>query len=127
MGQFPVIVDVNNNIIPRKIEENFSLGIDYALTTLTIDTGVITAGHYNNYLVAVETGATDDLATISGGTKGQKLLLMAADDAETVVVKHGTGNIYLSGAADFSLDSDKDYIELFYTGSLWVGAGVSVA
>jgi len=98
-------------------------------TELTISGGIITITAITSYH-SVDTesdAASDDLDTISGGIEGMLLFICAEDDARTVVVKHGTGNILLSGAADFSLDSSSDICWLFYNGSNWVGQGISIA
>ena len=87
------------------------------LTDQTIASGVI---RYSSGSILVETegaAASDDLDTINIGTlvKGEDLLfLRAKDDTHTVVVKHNTGNIFLAGAADFSLDSKYDLLILRY-------------
>jgi hypothetical protein len=59
--------------------------------------------------------ATDDLDTISGGGTGNMIVLSAASDARTVVLKDNTGNLRLAG--DFSLDALTDRIVLINTGA----------
>ncbi len=96
-----------------------------AATTLTIATGVVTATQ-SSHAIDTEAGAgSDDLDTISGGAAEQILIIRAANDARTVVVKHGTGNIFLTGAANFSLDDSKDRLMLQKMGSNWheIGRG----
>jgi len=67
------------------------------------------------YTIDTEGGAgSDDLATINGGVEGQKVYIQAANDARTVVVKAGTGNIYMR--TDFSLDNTKDKLVLLNIG-----------
>lgn len=86
--------------------------------TVTIASGAITA---TRSYVAVDTesaASTDDLASISGGQEGDLLILKAAHDARTVVLKDGSGNLQLSG--DFSLDSVHDRILLQCGGSQWL-------
>lgn len=81
-------------------------------TSNTISGGVITV---TSSYVEVDTeaaAATDDLDTINGGDIGDILILEAANDARDVVVKNGTGNIYLSSAADKTLDDGKDKLML---------------
>ena len=63
--------------------------------------------------VSVDTeasAASDDLDTINGGALGQTLILRASNNARTVVVKDGTGNIELAG--DFELTQIRDCIFL---------------
>ncbi len=88
-----------------------------AATELTIAGGVITRTRFNHTVDTQGDAGTDDLDTINGGVSGMLLLLQAANDARTVVVKNGTGNIHLP--ADFSLDSNEDTILLLYNGTAW--------
>lgn len=81
-------------------------------TTKTISAGVITVTSSYTEVDTEASAATDDLDTINGGNVGDILILEAANDARTVVVKHGTGNIYLSGAGDRTLDDGKDKVML---------------
>lgn len=110
-------LDANNKAVANAL-----LNTGSAATTLTIATGIITAAGRMIYKVDTEAAAaTDDLDTISGGVAGDMLILMAANDARTVVVKHATGNILLHGAADFSLDHTADKQLLWFDGSNWLG------
>jgi hypothetical protein len=72
---------------------------------LTIASGVITVTHLLHRIDTEGAGATDDLATINGGTARQILILEPVSSSRDVTVKHGTGNIFLTGAADFLLDN----------------------
>lgn len=94
-----------------------------AASTLPIASGVVTATQSSHSIDTESAAASDDLDTISGGAGEQILIIRAANDAHTVVVKHGTGNIYLTGAADFSLDHSKDRLMLQKFGSDWVEIG----
>jgi hypothetical protein len=83
---------------------------------LTIATGAITITR-SYHIVDTENGdASDDLATINGGLDGLRLVLRAADNDNTVVVKDGTGNIIT--ASDCSLTHTQDTIELIYDATL---------
>lgn len=93
---------------------------------LTIASGVITVTASAHPVLNQSAAASDDLDTISGGTIGDTLMLFANDDAQTVVVKHGTGNIFLDSALDKSLDNSKDVISLYNRdGTNWVQTGFS--
>ena len=46
------------------------------------------------------------------------LILRAANNSRTVVVKDNTGNLKLT--ADFSLDNANDALVLIYSGSNWL-------
>jgi hypothetical protein len=87
---------------------------------LTISGGVVTI---NQSLTSIDTesdAASDDLETILGGVEGDFLLLKAENTARTVVIKHGTGNIYSNSGADFSLDSTEKIALLIYNGTNWI-------
>lgn len=92
-------------------------------TKKTIVTGAI---YMDQCIHAVDTeaaAATDDLDTVNGGTETDTLVLVAENDARTVVVKHGTGNIRLDGSVDFALDSQYDTLTLIRRGSSWLEIG----
>ncbi len=85
---------------------------------LTIASGAITATRSYISVDTESTAATDDLDTINGGAEGDLLIIRAADDAHTVVLKDGTGNLKLAG--DCALDSVHDRITLQHDGVNWV-------
>lgn len=75
-------------------------------TELTISGGAIT-GTQSTHTVDTETdAATDDLDTINLPTSVNVVWLKAADGGRAVTVKHGTGNIVTSSAADFVLPAN---------------------
>lgn len=88
--------------------------------TLTIAAGAITIDGHEYYSVDTESAAaTDDLDTINGATYiGQRLTLVAANGARTVVCKDATGNLQLN--ADFSLDNTQDTITLVWNNGNWL-------
>jgi hypothetical protein len=65
-------------------------------------------------------GASDDLNTITGGVSGQRLVLIAANGARSVVIKHNVDNIKCPGAADITLAEDTDMVELIKYGTTWI-------
>jgi hypothetical protein len=83
---------------------------------LTIASGVITADRSYHVVDTEAAAASDDLATINAVADGQRLVLRAANDGRTVVIKDGTGNIQCAG--DFSLNNTQDTIELIYDSTL---------
>lgn len=88
-------------------------------TAVTISGGAITAVAAN-LAINTEAGAsTDNLDTINGGADGLIIILSAADDTKTVVVKHGTGNISLASGDDLLLDDSNKTVMLIYRGSQW--------
>lgn len=46
-------------------------------------------------------------------------------DTYTITVKHGTGNIWLSGAQDITLDESTDHLMLIWNGTWWCNIGGS--
>ncbi|MDX0499012.1 hypothetical protein GOC68_22485 [Sinorhizobium medicae] len=59
--------------------------------------------------------ATDNLATINGGTDGQVVAFTTTSDARDVVLKHNTGNIFLKGAVDRTLGTINDIVVLMFS------------
>jgi hypothetical protein len=102
--------------------------IDFSdFSELTIASGAITVTQACHTVDTQGDAASDDLDTINGGTNGMLLFIRPENDARTVVVKHGTGNIWISGGADVTLDDVRDLIALVYDGTKWSdlgGAGV---
>lgn len=91
-------------------------------TTLTIASGVVTMTQ-GYHLIAAESATSDDLDTISVSSAlnlgtYRPILIIQADTGDTITVKHGTGNIVLNSAADFSLTAAKALM-LFYNGTNW--------
>lgn len=95
----------------------FNAGAD---TTLTIAAGVISVVSSKHQVETEGAAASDDLDTINGGGDGDILVIRAEDSAHTVVVKHGTGNIYLAGSNDQSLTHVRDTLTLLcVSGTEW--------
>ena len=92
-----------------------------APTELTIAIGAITVTQTFHTVDTEGDAASDDLDTINGGSDGRLIVLKPINDARTVVVKHNTGNIWLQGKADISLDDISDGLMLVYsaTDSKW--------
>lgn len=98
-------------------------GADDIQFDLTIASGVITVGR-SACKLSLETeaaGATDDLDTITATFPfvGQVLILRTNDSSHDVVVKHNTGNIFLAGAADFTMANTSHSIALLWSGTRW--------
>jgi hypothetical protein len=87
--------------------------------------GAVTVTQMRHKVDTFENAASDDLVTLNGGTTVDMVVLRAEADARTIVVKHGTGNIWLQGKADISLDDLEDGILLFWdsTNSKWFDIG----
>lgn len=96
-----------------------------AAAVLTIATGAITIIAGYNTVDTEAAAASDDLDTINGGRGGDIYVFSPANAARTVVAKHGTGNLNLSGGADFTMDEDDDFLMLLLVGATWQEIGRS--
>lgn len=92
---------------------------------LTIADGAITVTQFRHTVDTEGDAGSDDLATINGGASASIIVLRAENDGRTVVVKHNTGNIWLLGGADITLDDVEDGILLIWdaTNSMWFSVG----
>lgn len=91
-----------------------------AATELTIATGAVTITQSVHTIDTEADAASDDLDTISGGATGDVIYLRAANDARTVVLKNGTGNILTYSSSDITLDEDHKVVMLIYNGTNWL-------
>jgi hypothetical protein len=110
-------IGANGATRPRDVFVGGNLNLG-ATTELTIASGVITITRSYHRIDTESDGASDDLDTISGGITGDTLVLRAENDARTVVVKDGTGNIQTAG--DCTLDNVQDTITLIFDGTNWL-------
>lgn len=98
--------------------------------SLGISTVAVISGDTLNVqssFVRVDTEAAaagDNLATINtdGVPAGTILVIRPFDSARNITVKHGTGNIYLNGAADLNLNNIRDQLMLICQGNYWTSA-----
>ena len=90
-----------------------------SLIELTIVSGVVTVTK-PIHLLDGET-SPDDLDTINGGWIGMTVTLKPGDDARTMNVKNGTGNIKIS--TDMVLNNLEDGITIIYDGTNWTEVG----
>lgn len=86
---------------------------------LTIASDAITVANSYHRIDTEAAAATDNLATINGGTNFQIVMLQTTSSSRDVTVVHGAGNIYLNGLADFVLDNSRDVLVLVKTGAEW--------
>jgi hypothetical protein len=96
-----------------------------AATELTIATGAVTITQSAHTIDTESDAASDDLDTISGGATGDVIYLRAVNDARTVVLKNGTGNILTYDGSDITLDEDHKTVSLIYNGTNWLQVGGS--
>ena len=100
--------DVKDNMIATR---NLITGV----STATVSSGAITVDENKVFTITPESGNTDDLATISGGTAGQTISLKAAS-GKTIV-------LYTGGNIDIPLPmiiGDGRLTNLQYDGSNWL-------
>jgi len=90
--------------------------------TLTISSGAITVTRSRHLVDTEASGSYDDLDTINGGVEGDVLVLESVTAARVVVVKNGTGNIFLNGM-DVFLDNASKALTLLFDGTQWVLIG----
>ena len=95
--------------------------IAYTPSELTIATGSITPTRHHHTVDTESDAASDDLDTLATTSlsAGAEVLLRAENTARTVVVKHGTGNIFMADGQDFSLDTTEQRICFHRVGANW--------
>jgi hypothetical protein len=90
-------------------------------TELTISGGAITLTQGAHTVDTEADAASDDLTTITAAKGvGDIVVLVPANDARTIVLKHGTGNIHTFNGSDVSLDTDDHWVILFRIGTRWL-------
>jgi len=105
--------DVGNHglLYGRRVEAKSGVQNLGGLSTLTISSGAVTISSSTGfYSIAAETGASDDLTTINGGSDGD-IIVLCPDTGDTISVLE-TGNLQLSGT--FTMDDPADKITLIY-------------
>lgn len=97
-----------------------------APTELTISSGAVTVTQLVHTVDTESDASSDDLDTLTFSGSSGIVYIAAANAARTVVVKHGTGNILLGGAADISLDDGNKALCLVYDGTNWHDTAVGI-
>lgn len=89
-----------------------------SVSTLSSDSLTV-AVDYAVYPIQPESSTTDDLATIvtTSNVDGRVVVVRNNNSANTITVKHGTGNIYLADGADYAMNATGDYLALIMRGS----------
>lgn len=104
--------------------KTYDAPVVYASSDLTIASGVITVTKSHHRVDTEAAAATDDLVTINGASAtGHIVILRSVAASRDVVVKHGTGNIFLNGSVDFTIGSNVDMLVLMWMGSAWAEIG----
>ncbi len=86
--------------------------------SLTISSGAVTASKSRATIDTEGAAASDDLATINGGTNGDLLIVHQTDSSRDITFKDGTGNLLLAG--DYTPGSDQGYLTLLkIDGTYW--------
>lgn len=90
-------------------------------STLTISAGVIVPSRSQHLIDTEAAASTDDLVTITNTNMAADaiMLLRAADATHDIVLKHGTGNIFLSGSRDATLSDDVSLVALQRRSTNW--------
>jgi len=109
------------NLLQTEMEKVWNTFAFVEATELTIVAGVVTAtNNYHTIDTAADADSDDlDTITISGNIcEGSLLFIRPDNDARTIVIKHGTGNISCVGQADITLDDVEDFAILIYDETL---------
>jgi len=110
------------------MDSPFISPIGYSAVSQSIATDAITVTS-SFHIIDTEGGAaSDNLATINGGLTGDILILKITSGTRTVLIKHGTGNIHLTGNADLNMTAAFMTLSLVkIAGSLWLETGRGTA
>jgi len=98
------------------------LGLNFTdPTELTIVSGAITLTQGAHTVDTEGDASSDDLVTITAAKGvGDFAIIMPAHTDRSVVLKHGTGNIYTFNGSDITLDTADHWAVLFRNGARWV-------
>jgi len=92
----------------------------------TISNGTITVANGGRIRPRPESGSSDTVTTISGGTTGCEVILVGVD-GETITIDHGTDNISLQGNSNADLSSESDVLKVYKTPNAgWAETGRSI-
>ena len=95
-------------------------GIQWKASTVTIASGSITATVTRQNVDTEGFASSDDLATIVITSTPDILYLFPSSETRTVVIKHGTGNITTTTAADITLDTLNKGVLLIKANTVWL-------
>ncbi len=91
-----------------------------------ISNGTITVANGGRIRPRPESGSSDTVTTISGGTTGCEVILVGVD-GETITIDHGTDNISLQGNSNADLSSESDVLKVYKTPNAgWAETGRSI-
>lgn len=106
-NQLPTVSE--KNAIEDVVGDEVTDLVFAAATELTIASGVITTTQAAHTVDTQSDAASDDLDTINGMSAEELVFIRPASPARTVVIKHGTGNIFCPGGQDISLAEATDW------------------
>jgi hypothetical protein len=116
-----LIVDVSASDVGlwREILRSPNLSELWSRETQVISSGSLV---YRRYFVHAdgEGGAADTLTTMTGGIRGNKVLLHRADDDITINDGGAGDEFQLNGGGTYVLDDAEKYIEFIHDGSNWI-------
>jgi len=114
------VVTANNEVINRRIDENFSLGESYAFSELSVTSNTVTVTGKTH--VITSTGSSEEIDTISGAVKGQTIKFFA--DSGVLVKFTEDDNIAIEGTTNTSIYiSGNEHFEVIYNGTNYVEIG----
>ena len=89
--------------------------VDYPIITIRNKAITINAKYV---ILKNKSKAISELETIVSNAKDEDVLFIKVAKGHTIIIKHGTGNIYLSGQTHFVMDSSKMGLNLGYSANL---------
>jgi hypothetical protein len=73
-----------------------------------------------------ETGLTDTLTNITGGTEGDIIIIRRKGSGDTIFVDSTVGNIDLANGLPIEISSDNDFLTLIYVDNSWQESSRSI-
>jgi hypothetical protein len=96
--------------------------MDASVANRKVISGGVLALSGGVFMIDTEASAsTDDLDTITGTSPGDYVSIATYLSTRDVVVKHGTGNLFLRGGVDFTLTNNWQMLTFYHnpnTGTL---------
>lgn len=88
-----------------------------SLVPLTISSGTVTVTGPGFYEISPETGSSDNLDTISGGSEGDIVVFKSVNSSVSITYRNAQDNLRMAG--NFVADSSTDMIGFIKSGSVW--------
>lgn len=103
--------------VPNVASVGAKLNLGTVGSVLTLTANAITIDSSYHRVTCAGTTTQRSLRTINGGAEGDVLVLRIDAASEAMIVDDGAGNIQCAG--NFTLNSPKDTIVLFFDGATW--------